>query len=109
MMYSEFITITGWTEEYMTYEDYTNSIELYYNDSEQDKHKWCKALYKAHNILVNEPVEAAISAHTTAEKEAFIGGDTDVFKDVAELHTFLKKNFLNALHSRVFRSRYKLL
>lgn len=108
MTYTEFITITGWSEEYMTYDDYTNDIEPYYNDSNEDKHKWCKALYKAHEKCVNTPVETAISAHTIAEKEAFISGDTDAFADVDTLQGILKRNFLSALHSRVFRNRYKL-
>lgn len=108
MTYTEFITITGWTESYMTYEDYTDHIGPAYNDSTKDKHKWCDALYKAHMECVNTPIETAISAHTIAEKEAFISGDTEVFMDVNTLQTTLKKNFLNALHSKVFRNRFKL-
>lgn len=108
MTYNEFITITGWTEEYMTYSDYADYIEPAYNDSNEDKHKWCKALYKAHNECVNTPIETAISAHTIAEKTAFINGDTDAFADVDVLQGILKTNFINALHSKVFRNRYNL-
>lgn len=108
MTYTEFITITNWSESYMTYEDYIDYIEPWYNESNEDKHKWCKALYKAHMECVNTPIETAISAHTIAEKEAFINGDTDAFEDVSTLQATLKKNFLNALYSKVFRNRYNL-
>lgn len=106
MTYNEFIMITEWSEEYMTYEDYTNYIEPVYNDSDLDKHIFCKALYKCHERCVYTPVNMAISAHTIEEKEAYLNGY--VMSDVEALHESLKQTWLRALANKVFQREYKL-
>lgn len=108
MLYGEFITITGYDENYITWIDYNDYIEPAYNESNQDKHKWCKALCKAHDKCVNTPVNMAIAAKTTAEKEAYICGDTTIMNDVTGLHMTLKDTFLKALRSKIFVTEHKL-
>jgi hypothetical protein len=108
MTYKEFIIITGWSEVYMTYEDYTNYIEPVYNDSDLDKHIFCKALYKCHEKCVYTPVNMAISAHSIEEKEAYLNGNTYIMSDVEALHESLRQTWLKALASKVFQREYKL-
>lgn len=108
MLYGEFITITGYDENYITWIDYNDYIEPIYDSSNQDKHKWCKAFCKAHDRCVNTPVNMAISAHTTDEKMAYISGSPEVMDDVKELHNTLKDTFLKALRSKIFVTENKL-
>lgn len=108
MLYREFIDITGWSEDYMTYEDYTNYIEPIYNKSDKDKHVWCKALYKAHTKCVNTAVDMAISALCVEDKIAYIEGDTTKVEDITALHYKLKGIFLKALQSSIFRNNNKI-
>lgn len=108
MMYNEFITITGWDEGYMTYEDYTEYLEQAYNNSNEDKHKWCKALYKAYTKCVYTPVNMAISAHITKDKEDYVFNKNEaVMDDVKALEMTLKDAFLRAVKNSItFRKEY---
>lgn len=108
MMYNEFIALTGWSEDYMTYEDYSNYIEEAYNKSQLDKKTWCKALYKAYRKCVYTPVNMAISAHITEEKEDYVFNKNEaVMDDVKALEMTLKDAFLRAVKNSItFRKEY---
>lgn len=101
MMYSEFITITGWDESYMTYNDYTEWLEQAYNDSRLDKYKWCRNLYKAYTKYVYTPTEMAISAKMTEDKVDYINGNADIMNDVKALEMTLKATFLKAVKNSI--------
>lgn len=97
MMYSEFIERTGFNESYMTYNDYTDFVEPVYNDSTDDKDKFCKKFYKLHRERVSNAVELMISGKALAEKEAYICGDQSMFSEIEKAHEMLKKGFLKQL------------
>lgn len=108
MMYNEFIKLTGWAEDYMSYKEYTDFIEPIYMNGSLNKREFCKALYKAHNRYVNKPVEMAIVSKGTDALVNYVEGNANILNDVEDLHSKLKKIFLNALHSITFRKENKL-
>ena len=110
MMYNEFIALTGWSEDYMTYEDYTNYIEEAYNKSQLDKRTWCNRFYRAYDRCVYTPVNMAISAKVTIEKEDYVfNGNEAVMTDVMALEMQLKDIFLKAVkNSYAFRMEYNI-
>lgn len=109
MTYNEFITITGWSEEYIPYELYTDMIEPIYNNSDKDKHQWCKAVYKAYSKTVYPVIEMAISALGTSTLEAIVfDGDHTPFGSIKALDDQLKDTFFKALQSSAFRARMKI-
>ena len=110
MMYNEFIALTGWSEDYMTYEDYTNYIEEAYNKSQLDKKTWCNRLYRAYDRCVYTPVNMAISAHITEDKEDYVfNGNEAVMGNVKALEMQLKDAFLRAMKNSItFRIENKL-
>lgn len=109
MMYNEFIDLTGYEENYITYKDYTENIEPVYMESDLDKKQFCKAFCKAHDKCVNTAVNMAISAKTLEEKWDYaLCGKEEIMADVHRLHEQLKEIFLKALHSNIFIDQCKL-
>ena len=110
MMYNEFIALTGWSEDYMTYEDYTEYLEQAYNKSQLDKRTWCNRLYRAYDRCVYTPVNMAISAHITEDKEDYVFNKNEaVMTDVKAIEMTLKQTFLRAVkNSYAFRMVYNI-
>ena len=107
MLYKEIIDITGWDESYITYEDYTKYLEPAYMMSGLDKKTWCNRLYKAYKKCVYTPVDMAISAKVTAEKEDYVFNKNEaVMNDVKALEMTLKDAFLRAVGNITFRKEY---
>lgn len=108
MLYKEIIDITGWSEDYMTYEDYNKYLEPAYMMSGLDKKTWCNRLYKAYIKCVYTPVNMAISAHITKDKEDYVFNKNEaVMDDVKALEMTLKDAFLRAVKNSItFRKEY---
>lgn len=101
MMYSEFIEKTGYSETYMTYNDYTTYIEPVYMESNKDKDNFCKDFYKSYRNNVQKIVEMLISAKTVKECEDYIfNGNNDVMNDVRTIENTLKQAFLKTYAKR---------
>lgn len=62
MMYSEFLDKTGFTENYISHQLYTDFIEPCYMTSSLNKKQFCKSFYKLHTDLVVSAVELLMKA-----------------------------------------------
>lgn len=62
MMYSEFLTLSGKTENYISYIEYTNEIEPIYTDCELSKADFIKLMDTAFSMIVHPAVEKAINS-----------------------------------------------
>lgn len=60
MMYSEFLTLTNKTENYISYIEYTNEIEPIYTDCELSKKDFVNLMNEAFEKIVYPTVEKAI-------------------------------------------------
>ena len=52
MMYSEFLTLSGMTEGYISYTEYTNEIEPIYTDCDLSKTEFIDLLVKTFDTIV---------------------------------------------------------
>lgn len=68
MMYSEFIEMTGVTEKYITYREYTDEIEPIYMECNLTKQEFIGVLKDAFSKIVNPIVENHICNKTLLEK-----------------------------------------
>lgn len=68
MMYSEFITLSGKTENYISYMEYTNEIEPIYMDCKLSKADFIKLMNDAFEKIVYPAVEKAIKNLTEQKK-----------------------------------------
>lgn len=62
MMYSEFLTLAGKTENYISYTEYTKEIEPIYIDCELSKADFINLMDKAFSLIVYPAVEKKISS-----------------------------------------------
>lgn len=69
MMYSEFLTLSGMTEDYISYTEYTNEIEPVYTGCELSKADFINLLKKSFEMIVYPAVEKAIHKLPTQDKE----------------------------------------
>lgn len=101
MMYSEFLERTGYSETYMTYDDYSTYIEPVYMDSVKHKDAFCKDFYRDYAKAVYKPVEMLISAKSGEALESFVfDGNVGVMDDVRSIERTLKYAFLRTLKAR---------
>lgn len=96
MMYSEFIEKTGYTETYITENEYHDFIESAYMEAPDniDKTRFCKDFVKKHHEAVDVYVTAMISTKSLEEKEAYINGYKNTFQNIENNHLVLKNLFL---------------
>ena len=74
MMYSEFIEISNFTEQYISFAEYTTCIEPIYMAADQipTKQEFISLLRDTFKILVNPVVEKAIHNLSLADKLAYL-------------------------------------
>lgn len=74
MMYSEFIEISNFTEQYISFAEYTTCIEPIYMAADQipTKQEFISLLHDAFKILVNPVVEKAIHNLSLANKLTYL-------------------------------------
>lgn len=86
MMYSEFLEISGKTEKYISYKEYTDCIEPIYMDSYcNSKYEFISLLNNTFEKLVYPAVEKAIHSQATEAKYDYImGGNNNNVQEVAE-------------------------
>ena len=70
MMYNEFLTLSGMTEGYISYTEYTNEIEPIYTDCDLSKTEFIDLLVKTFDTIVIPAVNKKIENLPTQEKEA---------------------------------------
>lgn len=83
MMYSEFIEHSNFTENYISYAEYTTCIEPIYMISKcETKYDFIKKLHEAFDKIVYPAVETAIKSLPTAYKEELaFGCESQTIKD----------------------------
>lgn len=92
MMRSEFLELTGFTENYITSERYSY-IEKAYMNTEEPKQKFCKRFYKEYLEVVAKPTEMLIKAKSLEEKEEYCNGNKSVFSDIEKVNEALMTAF----------------
>lgn len=82
MMYSEFINLTGKTESYISYVEYTTFIEPIYMDCDiPNKFEFCKLFNELHKQIVCPVIEKAIHTLSSDERNNLIfNNSTKAFK-----------------------------
>lgn len=82
MMYNEFIKLSGKSENYISYEEYTNEIEpVYVESSCTTKADFMKLFEEAFKKIVYPTVEKAIKVKSLQEKENYVFNDNNKFED----------------------------
>lgn len=86
MMYGEFLEISGKTEKYISYREYTDCIEPIYMESNcTTKYEFISLLNETFEKLVYPAVEKAFKSMTTDAKYDYImGGNNNNVQEVAE-------------------------
>ena len=77
MMYSEFIEMTGVTEKYITYSEYTDEIEPIYMECSLTKQEFVKVFKDAYSKIVHPVIENYINNKTLVEKVYFKDNGVD--------------------------------
>lgn len=85
MMYSEFIEISGKSEKYITYPEYTTYIEPIYMQSEMNKQDFVKLLEDTYKTLVYPVVEKAIRNLSMTDKLNMMNGSESVMKPIEQI------------------------
>lgn len=109
MMYSEFIEISGKSEDYISFSEYSTFIEPIYMDSGFDKRNFIELLEIAFKQIVNPVIERTIRNLSMAEKEEFImNGSQEVMEYIKKVdfearklaYQYLKL-YLSVSHSEI--------
>ena len=85
MMYNEFIEISGKSESYITYPEYTAYIEPIYMQSEMTKQEFVKILNNTFENLVYPVVEKAIRNLSMTDKLNMINGSESLMKPIEQI------------------------
>lgn len=74
MMYSEFITLTGYGESYITEKFYHDFIEPVYMNGDDDKKEFCEKFHALENQTICPAIECLISSNDTETLVDYING-----------------------------------
>ena len=91
MMYSEFLTLSGKTENYISYTEYTNEIEPIYTDCELSKADFIKLMDEAFEKIVYPAVEKAIHNLSMNIKEAYINHKISIDEQIGKVDRAARK------------------
>ncbi len=92
MMYSEFIELSGKTEKYITYNEYTNEIEpIYIKSNCTDKKEFMKLFEDAFQKIVYPSVEKAIKNLSSKIKEAYINHEISIDEEIGKTDRAARK------------------
>lgn len=96
MMYSEFLDKTGFTENYISHQLYTDFIEPCYMTSSLDQKQFCKSFYKLHKDLVVSAVELLMRAVKIDVLEDYVFNDEEPAQiiEIRDIHNRLLQGFL---------------
>lgn len=98
MLYKEFLEITDFEEEYITYDDYDKYIEPIYMDSQLNKKEFCEMFYKGFTEYVSVPVCKYISRLTSEEKELLMNNNKEIIEEIKVLDDVAKYNFMKNMY-----------
>lgn len=84
MMYSEFIELSGKTENYISFVEYTTFIEPIYMDCELTKQEFVALLKDAFKKIVYPAVEKAINNLSMDDKLSLIECNSDTIRQKIE-------------------------
>lgn len=84
MMYSEFIELSGKTENYISFVEYTTFIEPIYMDCELSKQEFVEMLKDAFKKIVYPAVEKAIHNLSIDDKLSLIKCSSDTIRQKIE-------------------------
>lgn len=90
-MYSEFLTLSGKTENYISYTEYTNEIEPIYTDCELSKADFLSLMDKAFSMIVYPAVEKAIHNLSIDTKIAFINHEISIDEQIGKVDRAARK------------------
>lgn len=94
MMYSEFITLSGKNENYISYTEYTNEIEPIYTDCELSKTDFIKLMNEAFEKIVYPAIEKFIKNAPLTQKETYVfdeNSNPDFEKDISKVDRKARK------------------
>lgn len=91
MMYSEFLELSGKTENYISYTEYTNEIEPIYTDCELSKADFIKLMDTAFSMIVYPAVEKAIHNLAADIKEAYINHEISIDEQIGKIDRAARK------------------
>lgn len=91
MMYSEFLTLSGKTENYISYTEYTNEIEPIYTDCELSKADFIKLMDEAFEKVVYPAVEKAIHNQSMNIIEAYINHKISIDEQIGKVDRAARK------------------
>ena len=91
MMYNEFLTLSGKTENYISYTEYTNEIEPIYTDCELSKADFINLMNEAFEKIVYPAVEKAIHNLATDIKEAYINHEISIDEQIGKVDRAARK------------------
>lgn len=96
MMYSEFLDKTGFTENYISHQLYTDFIEPCYMTSSLDQKQFCKSFYKLHTDLVVSAVELLMRAVKIDVLEDYVFNDEEPEQiiEIRDIQNRLLQGFL---------------
>lgn len=85
MMYSEFLTLSGKTENYISYTEYTNEIEPIYTDCELSKADFINLINEAFEKIVHPAIEKSIHNLSIHTKEAYINHEISIDEQIGKV------------------------
>lgn len=91
MMYSEFLTLSGKTENYISYTEYTNEIEPIYTDCELSKPDFINLMNESFEKIVYPAVEKAIHNLSMNIKEAYINHKISIDEQIGKVDRAARK------------------
>lgn len=92
MMYSEFIEISGKSESYISFAEYSTFIEPIYMESDLEKRDFITVLNNVFTQLVNPVVEHTIRSLPMVAKEDFIkNGSQEVLEYLQKIDLEARK------------------
>ena len=91
MMYNEFLTLSGKTENYISYTEYTNEIEPIYTDCELSKADFLNLMNEAFEKIVYPAVEKAIHNLPIETKEAYINHEISIDEQIGKVDRAARK------------------
>lgn len=88
MMYSEFIELSGKTESYISYVEYSTYIEPIYMECELSKHQFIAVMNEAFQKIVYPAVEKSIHKLSMSDKLSIIECTSDKVRSAIEAVDF---------------------